>query len=272
MKTFLITGCSTGIGRALAVELAERGHRVFATARRPETLQAIAGENLVPLALDVTDPESIEVAVETVIERGGHIDVLVNNAGVGMTAPLVEAPMARVRNLIDTNLTGVIAMIQAVFPHMVERGGHIVNVSSVVGLLPAPFTAAYCASKAGVHMLTEVLRLELAPFGIAVTEVQPAQVTTEIEDRAAAGLEEYRDSSYAPYFDAVERRVSTAKTSPMTATDYASFVADQLLAKEPPRVIRGGGRSAALQTAARLPGPVRDAILRREFGLPGGRS
>jgi short-subunit dehydrogenase len=187
---------------------------------------------------------------------------------VSLTAPLVEAPMERIQNLIDTNLTSVIAMIQAVFPHMAERGGHIVNVGSVVGLLPAPFTAAYCATKAGVHMLTDVLRLELAPFGIAVTEVQPAQVTTEIEDRAAAGLEEYRDSSYAPYFDAVRRRVSSAKTSPMTASDYASFVANRLLAKYPPRVIRGGGRSAALQTAARLPGSVRDAILRREFGLP----
>ena len=254
--------------RALSTELARRGQRVFATARRPEALHAIAAENLLPLALDVTDPESIEAAVATVLERAGCVDVLVNNAGVSMTAPLAEAPLGRVRNLIDTNLMGVIAMIQAVFPHMAERGGHIVNVSSVIGLLPTPFTAAYCASKAGVHMLTEVLRLELAPFGIAVTEVQPAQVTTEIEDRAAAGLEEYRGASYGPYFDAVERRVSSAKTSPMTATEYASFVVDKLLGKDPPRVIRGGGRSAALQTAARLPGPLRDAILRREFGLP----
>ena len=267
MKTFLITGCSTGIGRALAVELASRGQRVFATARRPERLDAIASEKLSALGLDVTDSASIEEAVGTVIDRAGGIDTLVNNAGVSLTAPLVEAPMDRLRSLIDTNLTGVIAMIQAVFPHMADRGGHIVNVGSVIGLLPTPFTAAYCATKAGVHMLSEVLRLELAPFGIAVTEVQPAQVTTEIEDRAAAGLDEYRDSRYAPYFEAVQKRVATAKTAPMTATDYARHVADGLLAESPPRVIRGGGRSAYFQAAARIPGPVRDALLMREFGL-----
>jgi NAD(P)-dependent dehydrogenase (short-subunit alcohol dehydrogenase family) len=222
----------------------------------------------VPLALDVTEPESIEGAVKAVLDRAGRIDMLVNNAGVSLTAPLVEAPMDRIRNLIDTNLTGVIAMIQAVFPHMAERGGQIVNLGSVIGLLPTPFTAAYCASKAGIHMLSEVLRLELAPFGILVTEVQPAQVTTEIEDRAASGLEEYRQSRYAPYFEAVRRRVTQAKTSPMSAEDYAAFVADGILAKHPPRIIRGGGRSAVLQTAARMPGPIRDILLRREFGLP----
>lgn len=274
MKTVLITGCSTGIGRALAVELAQRGVHVFATARRPETLSSIASEHLTPIALDVLDAGSRERAVADVIAHAGHLDVLVNNAGVSLIAPLVEAPFDRVKNVIDTNLTATIAMIQAVFPHMAERGGRIVNIGSAIGVMPSPFSATYCATKAAVHMLSDVMRLELAPFGIDVVTAQPAAVRSEIEDRSAEGLEAFsrETSRYRRFYAGLRMRLERPKENPVSAEDYARDLADAILADNPPRVIRGGRGSTTYQTAARLPPAVRDFFLRREFGLPSKRA
>jgi len=269
MKTILVTGCSTGIGRALAIELARRGAHVFATARRPETLASIASDRLTPLELDVLDKGSRERAVAAVIAQGGHLDVLVNNAGISLIAPLVEAPFERVQKLVDTNLTAAIAMIQLVFPHMADRGGRIVNVGSAIGVLPSPFTAAYCATKAAIHMLSDVLRLELAPFGIDVLTFQPAAVRSEIEDRSAEGLEAFalESSRYRRFYAGLQKRLDRPKENPVSAEDYARAMADAILAEDPPRVVRGGRGSTTFQIAARLPAGVRDFFLRREFGL-----
>lgn len=269
MKTVLITGCSTGIGRALAVELAGRGVQVFATARRPETLADIASDRLIPLRLDVLDAASRAHAVADVIAKAGAVDVLVNNAGVSLIAPLVEAPLDRVKTVVDTNLTATIAMIQLVFPHMADRGGRIVNLGSAIGVLPTPFSATYCATKAAVHMLSDTLRIELAPFGIDVITVQPAAVRSEIEDRSAEGLEAFSSeaSRYRRFYAGLRKRLERPKQNPVSAEDYALSLADAILAQRPPRVVRGGRGSAMYQTAARLPPAVRDFFLRQEFGL-----
>src|SRR5262249_39954053 len=154
----LITGCSTGIGRALAVEFASRGHRTFATARNLPAVADLAAAGAEPLTLDVQDPASIRAAVETVIARAGRIDVIVNNAGINVYGPLVAIPLERIEKLFASNVTGLIAVIQAAFPHMAaRRSGRIVNIGSVVGVLPTPWAAPYCASKAAVHMLSDVV-------------------------------------------------------------------------------------------------------------------
>ena len=269
-QSVLITGCSTGIGRALALELASRGHTVYATARRPETLDDIASTNLIPLALDVLDPASAAKAIALVKEKSGKLDMLINNAGVSNTAPLVEAPLERLRGIVDTNLTAVIAMIQAVFPTMADQGhGRIVNVGSVVGLLPTPFTATYCATKAGVHMLSDTLRMELHPFHIDVIEVQPAAVRTEIEDRAAEGMDAFQDdkSRYKPYFEGIKARFEGPKKKPFTPEAFAKLTADQIMLPKAPRVVRGGGESKLLHTLAKLPTAIRESIFIKEYGL-----
>lgn len=273
MKTILITGCSTGIGRALAVELARRDAQVFATARRPETLADITSDRLIPIELDVLDASSRERAVAEVIAKAGSVDVLVNNAGVSLIAPLVEAPLDRVKNLIDTNLTATIAMIQLVFPHMADRGGCIVNLGSAIGLLPTPFSAAYCATKAAIHMLSDVLRLEVAPFGVDVITVQPAAVRSEIEDRSAEGLEAFSSetSRYHRFYAGLRKRLERPKQNPVSAEDYARSLAAAILSNRRPRVVRGGRGSAMYQSAARLPPAVRDFFLRQEFGLTRAR-
>ena len=137
-RSILITGCSTGIGRALSLELARKGCRVFGTARRPESLAELVEAGGTALALDVTEPASIAGAVEAVMAACGRIDMLINNAGINVFGPLAEVPKEAVARMFETNVHGLIAVTQAVFPHMAKTGGgRIVNIGSVVGLLPS---------------------------------------------------------------------------------------------------------------------------------------
>ncbi|QKX17204.1 SDR family oxidoreductase [Microbulbifer sp. YPW1] len=270
IQNVLITGCSTGIGRALAQELARRGCRVYATARRPEVLEDIASENLIPLRLDVLDRRSVEDALNTVVSEAGSIDMLINNAGVSSTAPAVEADFEQLKGLVDTNLTACIGITQAVFPHMAAQGyGRIVNVGSVVGELPAPFTATYCATKAAIHMFSDVLRMELLPFNIEVTTVQPAAVSTEIETRSATGVEMFgsADSRYQKYYAGIRKRFEGGEKVAMSAEDFAAQVAPKLLLSRAPRIVSGGGNNRLLRTLAKLPVSLRDWLLRKEYQL-----
>ena len=269
-KNVLITGCSTGIGRALAIAMGNAGCRVYASARKPETLADLSNDNITPLRIDVLDPDSIQEALATIQAQDGRLDMLVNNAGVSLTAPLVEADFERLRMLVDTNLTSTIAMIQAVFPIMAEQhSGHIVNVGSVVGDLPTPYTAAYCATKAGLHMLTDVLRMELAPFGIHLTSLKPASVSTEIETRSAQGVDVFAsaDSRYQKHYATIRKRFEGHAAVATTAPDFADKVTPRLLLDPPPRNIVEGGNKSVLRVLARLPARLRDSLMRREFGL-----
>lgn len=269
-KTVLITGCSTGIGRALAVSMARAGCLVYATARRLETLDEIASDRIVPLQLDVLDQASINAALSRVYADGGRLDMLVNNAGLSATSPLVETDLERIKGLIDTNLLACIAMIQAVFPAMADAGGgRIVNVGSVVGELPVPFTATYCATKAGVHMLSDVLRMELNPFNIDVVTVQPAAVATEIEARSGEGVEAFASekSRYRRFYQSIRKRFEGQDDSAMSAADFAEQITPALLAEKAPRVVTGGGNNTLLRTLARMPAGLRDSLMRREYGL-----
>lgn len=274
-QVVLITGCSTGIGRALAAELAHQGHRVFATARRPETLNDLAGARLEPLALDVTDPASADRAVSTAIERGGRIDMLINNAGLNVAGPLAEVPLDDIRRIFETNVTGLMAMVQAVFPHMAERReGRIVNMGSVVGILPTPFAGPYCATKSAVHMLSDVLRMELAPFGIEVLVPQPGGVRSNISEKASEGLERYRQetSHYKDFYAGIEKRAWSSQQNPMDADAFARQLVPRLMNAQPPRSMRLGSGSTWLPALARLPEATRDRLLMGQFGLYYGRT
>lgn len=274
-QVVLITGCSSGIGLALANELSARGQRVFATARRLSALAELDAPRLEKLALDVTDEASIAAAVSQLVAQAGRIDVLINNAGFNPFGPLAEIPLADARRLFETNLLGPLALSQAVFPHMVAQGrGRIVNVSSVVGILPTPFAGVYCASKAGVHMMSEVLRMEVAPFGIDVIEVQPGAVRSGIADNSHAGLERYRQESsrYRAAYAGIEKRAGTSQDKPMAAEDFAREVADAILGDRPPRIVRCGRGAKLYPALSKLPAELRDRVLMRQFGLSGLRS
>lgn len=265
----LITGCSSGIGRALALEFSGRMHRVLATARDPDDLRQIAGERLRTARLDVTERQSIEAALREIVQWTGRVDILVNNAGFGLIGPLAEVGLDEVRAQLETNLVGLLAVTQAVVPGMVSRrSGRIVNIGSVSGLTTTPFGGAYSASKAAVHMASDALRMELAPFGIEVITVQPGAVGSRFGDNAMAGTESYREGSlYSRVFDAIEARVRLSQSRPTPADRFARELVRVVTGPRPPAVIRMGRGSRILPLLARLPARLRDRLLSKRFGL-----
>lgn len=177
MARALITGCSTGIGRATAVELTARGHEVVATARRPATLDDL--DVAVRLALDVDDDASVAAAVAA----AGEVDVLVNNAGWEAGGPVERVPIDAVKAMFETNVFGLVRMVQALAPAMRERGtGTIVNVSSMAGRVAAPLNGLYAASKFAVEALSESLHYELGHFGVRVVVIEPGEIATDFGD------------------------------------------------------------------------------------------
>jgi len=267
-QVVLITGCSSGIGKALAREFARQGHRVLATARSPESLEDLKGEKIRTARLDVTDPASIESVVKGAMNLVGPIDIVVNNAGYALIGPVAELDLDELRTQLETNVVGVVAVTQAVVPQMVERGnGRIVNIGSVSGVTATPFSGAYCASKAAVHLISDAIRMELAPFGIRVITVQPGAVESRFGERAGRGVERFREGSlYSQVFDSIEARAGASQVGSMPAADFAHLLVG-VTDPSPPAIFRAGKHSVRLPAMARLPARIRDRIFSRRFGL-----
>jgi NAD(P)-dependent dehydrogenase (short-subunit alcohol dehydrogenase family) len=269
-RVVLITGCSTGIGRALAQAFVERGCRVVATARKLEALADLEGERLRALRLDVTDAASIRDAVLDVLSHERRVDVLVNNAGYGQFGPMAEVTPEALRRQLDTNVVGPLAVARAVLPDMLaRRSGLIVNVGSVSGLVTTPFSGAYCASKAALHAVSDALRLELAPFGVRVVTLQPGAVRTAFSDSGQASLAgiDWGTSRYAPFRAAVEARARTAAASGMDAAQFSRETVEAILSDPPPAIDRRGPKAALMAFLQLLPTSLRDRKLTRLFGL-----
>jgi NAD(P)-dependent dehydrogenase (short-subunit alcohol dehydrogenase family) len=197
----LVTGCSTGIGRATAIDLTSRGYEVIATARRPETIKDL--EVAQTLALDVDSDESVAAAVA----EAGPIDVLVNNAGFGVEGPIETVPLDEVRRMFETNVFGSARMIQAVVPGMRERGsGAIVNVTSTAGIAAPPLGGFYAATKFAMEAVSEALKLEVGHFGIRVFAIEPGVIETSfganaLDHRAEPGPYEELSTLWAKAMD-----------------------------------------------------------------------
>ena len=173
-KTALVTGASSGIGEATALKLHELGFTVYGAARRTDRLEQLAQRGIKPLAMDVTDDESIRAGVERIIADTGRIDVLVNNAGYGSYGAIEDVPSAEARRQFDVNVFGAMRLTQLVLPHMREqRSGTVVNISSMGGKIFTPLGGWYHATKFAVEALSDCLRLEVKPFGINVVVIGP---------------------------------------------------------------------------------------------------
>src|SRR5262245_5584485 len=171
-RVALITGASSGIGRATAELIATRGHRVFGGVRAPATTRPLAGVELV--SLDVRDEASVKACVDEVRGRTGRIDVLINNAGVNLVGAVEETSVSQAQALFDTNVLGVLRMVKAVLPDMRRQGaGLIVNISSVLGLIPAPYMGVYASTKHALEGLSDSLDHEVRAFGIRVVLIEP---------------------------------------------------------------------------------------------------
>ncbi len=272
-KTILITGCSSGIGAALARELHKRGHRVYATARRRETLAPLEADGIHALALDVNDEASIAAALDTVAREVGHLDLLVNNAGFSQVGAVVDLTRDDLRRQYETNVIAPVAVTRAALPLLraaVARNGRatLANVGSIVGLFTTPFAAAYCSSKAALHSLTDALRMELAPFGIDVVAIQPGGVRSSFGEHAEAAVRLPADSLFRKAEAGLRARAQAGQQGAMPAEQFVVPVAEALLLAPPPRVIREGANSTRLPLLKRwLPAAMFDSMLAKAFGL-----
>ena len=272
-KVVLVTGCSSGIGLALAREFGRRGHRVYATARRPESLSALGAEGIRTLALDVNDDASIAAALEVARAEAGRLDVLVNNAGLSQVGAVVDLTRDDLRRQFETNVFAPVVVAGRALPLLraaVASSGRatLVNVGSIVGLFTTPFAGAYCSSKAALHSLTDALRMELAPFGIDVVALQPGGVRSSFGDHAEAALRLPGDSPYRAVEQGVRARAQAGQQDATPAEAFVVPVVEKLLRSPPPRVVRGGRHSLRLPLLkALLPAAMFDAKLSKVFGL-----
>lgn len=264
----LISGCSSGIGLALARECASRGCRVFATARKPEVIENLKREGMETAALDVTSQESIDACVAGVLSQTGRIDVLINNAGYALIGPMIDLSVDDLRRQFETNVIGLMALTKSVVPYMLkERSGLVVNIASVSGICATPFAGAYCATKAAVNLLSTSLRIELAPFGIDVITVQPGAIKSDFGKAATGTIRLDRQSVYAPLSRYVEARALSSQKDPTPAEEFSSKLVDKLFLKKIPKVIRLGKSSTQLPLVASLPAGSFDKMMSRMFGL-----
>lgn len=272
-RTILITGCSTGIGAALAAELHRRGNRVYATARRPETLAALALMGLDTLPLDVNDDASIAAVMSRIEVEAGRLDLLINNAGFSQVGAVVDLTREDLRKQYETNVISPVAMTRAALPLLrAAQAAHgkavVANVGSIVGLFTTPFAGAYSSSKAALHALSDGLRMELAPFGIQVVMIQPGGVRSAFGDHAEEAIRLPADSVYRPVEKGIRARAQAGQRGAMPVESFVVPVVDALLRDAPAAIIRGGKNSVRLPLMKKLL-PLRtfDRLLSRTFGL-----
>ncbi|OIN48612.1 short-chain dehydrogenase [Pseudomonas azotoformans] len=268
MPNVLITGCSSGIGRALADAFKAAGYSVWASARRPEDVAALAAAGFNAVELDVND----STALQHLAEQLGDLDVLVNNAGYGAMGPLLDGGTEAMQRQFETNVFSLVGVTQALFPALRKRKGLVVNIGSVSGVLVTPFAGAYCASKAAVHALSDALRMELAPFGVRVMEVQPGAINTSFAKNAGAQAELLinEQSPWWPLRDGIRARSQASQDKPTPASEFAADVLKAVQQSQPPRLLRSGNGSRALPLmAALLPKGLLEKVLMKRFGLSG---
>jgi NAD(P)-dependent dehydrogenase (short-subunit alcohol dehydrogenase family) len=263
-KVVLVTGVSSGIGRAAAEKFAKQGCRVFGSVRSLKKAQAIPGVLLIEM--DVRDVDSVQRGVQAIIEKAGRLDVLVNNAGGTLLGSVEETSIAEAQSLFDTNVFGTLRTTQAVLPYMREqRSGRVINVSSVLGFLPAPYMGLYSASKHAIEGLSETLDHEVRKFGIRVVLIEPSFTKTNLDlnaPHAASKIPVY-DADRDLVSQAILRNVAEAPSPDGVAATIVDAALGAWRMRRPPK-----GQASLLSKLRRfLPaGPV-DTSLRKTFGL-----
>jgi short-subunit dehydrogenase len=263
-KTTLVTGAFSGIGREIARLLAERGARVFGTARDPQSAEPIRGVEIV--RMEVTDDASVSEAVQNIVQRAGPVQCLVNNAGYAAFGAVEETSMEEARQQFETNFFGVLRVTNAILPRMRQDGyGRIVNISSVVGFLPAPYMGIYAASKHALEGYTETLDHEVRRFGVRAILIQPAYTKSKFSGNtkfARAALEVYAEE---------RKRVNELVEQSVEQGDDPRIVADavcQALTAKSPRLRYPVGKGVALSRMRRfVPAGMFDKSFRKQFQL-----
>ena len=275
-RSALVTGCSTGLGRSVALDLAARGWRVFAGVRKAsdaKTLRKEATGELTPLILDVAQLDSVEAATAAVAKAtGGTLDALVNNAGVYLGGPLELMRPEEIDQTFAVNVQGLLYLTRACLPLLRTARGRIVNISSISGLVAMPGVSVYAGSKHAVEAITDSLRVELRPFGVKVIAIEPGGIRTPIWEKGAARDAAAQQSAdhatrelYAPLLRLLEKL--NARPSGLPPEDVAGVVIDALEAERPKNRYLVGNDAKALSLLGRLPDSLRDrAITKKIWG------
>ena len=277
-KAVLITGCSSGIGRATALRLAGAGWTVYATARRPETLSELEAAGCRTLALDVTDEQSMQAVVAEIERTEGAVGVLINNAGYSQSGAIETVPLQAVRRQFETNVFGLVRLTQLVLPKMrAQRWGKIVNVGSMGGRLSFPGGGHYHATKHALEAISDALRFELRGFGIDVILLEPGLITTEFGEAATASMADTElsgDDPYAKFNTTVGAVTKGAYDGPMKlfggGPDRVAKVIERALKRRHPPARITITPSAKVTIAMRrvMPDRLWDAAMRSQFPQP----
>jgi len=278
VRSVLVTGASTGIGRATALRLDAAGWKVFAGVRREEDAEALSaagGERLEPLILDVTDPAQIAAAAERIeAAGGGRLDGLVNNAGVAIPSPLETMPIDDFRRQVEVNLTAHVAVTQALLPALRSARGRIVFISSIGGRIAFPLTGAYHAAKFGIEAVGDVFRQELRPWGIAVAIVEPGSIDTPIWERGERTADEIgarspqRESLYGKAIENYRKVIKDTAERGIPPEQVAKTIEHALTAGRPrSRYLVGIDAKVQARLKPLIPTPVFDRIVARMMGL-----
>ena len=266
----LISGCSSGIGRALADAFKADGYRVFAGARKEADLAALAAAGFNAVRLDVNDAADIASACAQVQSEAGRLDVLVNNAGYGAMGPLLDGGAAGMRRQFETNVFSLVELTRACFPLLRASRGLVINIGSVSSVLITPFAGAYCASKAAVHALSGSLRMELAPFGIEVMEVQPGAIESSFGASASQSAEDLvnEQSPWWPLREGIRARANASQDRPTPAGEFAAVLLAAVGKPKRPTLLRIGNGSRALPLMVNLlPRRLVERLMSKRFGL-----
>lgn len=274
-KTVLITGCSSGIGEATAARLVKSGWNVYASARKPETLDVLTAAGCHPLALDVTSEESMSAAVKTVLGEAGRIDALVNNAGYSQGGASETLDLDVVRRQFETNVFGLLRMCQLVLPAMrKQRSGRIVNISSMGGRLVFPGGGAYHATKYAVEAFSDAMRFEVAGFGVKVVLIEPGLITTNFENAAAGSISADQGGPYADFNAHVAKMTKEVYSGPMKhlggGPDAVAKVIEKSLKARRPKIRYAVTPSASVSMASRRLIGARgwDAAMKSQYPQP----
>jgi NAD(P)-dependent dehydrogenase (short-subunit alcohol dehydrogenase family) len=265
----LITGCSSGIGRALALEFKNRGHTVFATARQPEALAALTTMGLNAVELDVTSKHSIDRARAQIQSKTSRLDMLINNAGYGQFGAMIDTDPSVLRRQFETNVIAPVALSRAFLPLLrASSSACIANVGSISGIVTTPFAGVYCASKAAIHALSDAMRMELQPLGVRVVTVQPGGIASKFGDNAEHEIQFPKGSPYASIGKFIQGRAKIAQVGATPADVFAKTVVAHLLNKNASPICRGGAQSTRLPLLKQLlPLKTLDFKMRKLFGL-----
>lgn len=269
MPVALVTGCSSGIGRAVARQLAAAGVTTVATARQVGALGGLAEAGCTVLPLDVTDDASRRSCVEAAHSAHGTVDVLVNNAGYAEMGPVEQVPLDAWRRQLETNVLGPVALTQLLLPGMrAARRGRIVNVSSMGGEVTFPGGGAYHASKYALEALSDALRVEVAPLGVGVVLVQPGPVASSF-DTNAADLTRYLAGPYGPLVRGLDKAIREQTPKGSTPERVAAVICRAVLSRHPAARYRVGGLSRSLVLGRRVvPDRLWDTVMTRQFTAP----